>query len=246
MLMSVYGQPLMLFEQLAAIFAYQRQILEDLSLVVVDDCGKPAVDIEPFKPISAFMQSVKLFRVTEDIPWNQHGCRNLAAQQSSGMLLFMDPDMIFDGPMMSRMIEAAGKLQRGHVIKWGLKHVNSGKLDMTSPNTWIIHRDDFFSVGGCDEDFSGAKGWQDTQMLDVFKSCFKIENRPDLFANFHGTDSVPDAMVKSLDRSTKHNRKLRLKKVAQARAAGGWKRWAMGRKDVSRIRFPWTQLYPPV
>jgi hypothetical protein len=245
LVMAVYGQPLMLQKQIETISAYSDVVLDHLNVVVVDDCGRPDVDVEGMRFLSDFAKSVKLFRVTLDIPWNQMGARNLAMEHSEGLCLLIDPDMTFSGEMMKRMIEAASKLARGHVIKWGLKHVSSGKLDMTSPNTWLLHREDFFAVGGYDEDFAGNKGWSDVQFLDVMRANYKIELRPDLFADFHGTDSVPDAMVKSLDRSTAANKKKRLKKVAQARAAGGWARWAKTRRDVPRIRFPWTQLFPP-
>lgn len=242
--MAVYGQPLMLAKQVDTMLHYAGETQRRLNLVVVDDCGFPPVAVEEVIELTRFLKSVKLFRIDKDIHWNQMGARNLGMEHSAGHCLLIDPDMIFDQPTIARMIEAAEKLPRGHVVKWGLKHVNSGKLDMTSPNTWLIHRDDFFAVGGYDEDFAGHKGWSDVQFLDIMRACYKIQNRPDLFANFHGTDSVPDAMVTSLDRSTKHNRKLRLKKVAQARAVGGWARWAKARKDVERLRFPWTQPFP--
>lgn len=234
----------MMEEQVETIIRYPKEVRDRLTVVIVDDCGTPPMDYEKFTLLPQFCKAAKLFRVTQDIPWNQPGARNLGMQHSSGHCLLIDPDMVFDGSMIERMIEAAKKLPRRHVVKWGLRHVNSGKIDMTSPNTWLIHRDDFFEVGGYDEDFAGHKGWSDVQFLDIMRACYKIENRPDLFANFHSTDSVADAMVTSLDRSTSTNKKKRLKKVAQARAAGGWARWAKTRKDVPRLRFPWTQLYP--
>jgi hypothetical protein len=242
--MAVYGQPLMLAAQLATIRGYGPETRSRLNVVVVDDCGDPAVDPEDIGFLASFVKSVKLFRVDKDIPWNQMGARNLGMQHSEGHCLLIDPDMVFDGVVMARMIEAASKLARGRVIKWGLRHVNTGKLDMSSPNTWLLHRDDFFAVGGYDEDFAGNKGWSDVQFLDIMRGCYKIEERPDLWAHFHSTASVPDAMVTSLDRSTAANRKKRVKKVEQARKAGGWARWAKTRVSAERLRFPWTQLFP--
>jgi hypothetical protein len=243
--MAVYGQPLMLTEQVKAISAYPDEVLDNLNVVIVDDCGTPPVDIGVPSYLHAFAKSVQLFRVEKDIPWNQMGARNLGMHHARGWCLMIDPDMIFDGPTMLRMMQAAKKLSRGRIAKFGLKHVNSGKLDMTSPNTWLLHRDDFFAVGGYDEDFAGNKGWSDVQLLDILRSCYKLEERPDLWAHFHGTDSVPDAMVKSLDRSTSVNKKKRVKKVEQARKAGGWARWAKStRVSAERLRFPWKQLYP--
>jgi hypothetical protein len=245
LVMAVYGQPLMLAKQIEIIGHYSADVRSKLNVVIVDDCGVPSVSVLDVGFTAPLVKSLKLFRVDKDIPWNQPGARNLGMHHSAGWCLMIDPDMVFDDPTMRRMLQAAEKLTRGRAVKYGLKHENSGKLDMTSPNTWLLHRDDFFAVGGYDEDFAGAKGWSDVQLLDILRSCYKVENRPDLWAHFYGTDSIPDAMVKSLDRSTAANRKKRVKKVAQARKAGGWARWAKTeRVAAERLRFPWTQLFP--
>jgi len=245
LVMAVYGQPLMLLEQIKTIMHLSEMVWAHLHVVIVDDHGTPPVDPLLVYNLDRLCKSAKLFRVDKDIPWNQMGARNLGMQHSSGWCLMVDPDMVFDDPTLRRMLEAAEKLTRGHVVKYALKHKNSGKLDMTSPNTWLLHRDDFFAVGGYDEDFAGNKGWSDVQLLDILRACYKVQERSDLWAHFYGNDSIPDAMVKSLDRSTSANKKKRVKKVAQARKAGGWARWAKTeRVKAERLRFPWTQLYP--
>lgn len=244
LVMAVYGQPLMLQEQLLWISSYPQHVRERLSVVIVDDCGEPPVRLETVTCLDAIIKSAKLFRVDVDIPWNQMGARNLGMHHSEGWCVMIDPDMVFDGPTMERMMQAAAKLQRGQVVRWSLRHVSSNKVDQSSPNTWLIHRDDFFAVGGYDEDFAGNKGWSDVQLLDILNASYKVQRRVDLVANFHSNESVPDAMVTKLDRSTSKNRKKRVKKVDQARAAGGWARWAKARKDIPRLRFPWTQIYP--
>jgi hypothetical protein len=244
LVMAVYGQPQMLAKQLAEISLYSPEICRKLSLVIVDDCGAPAVDTRGIELAAGFLKSAQLFRVDKDIPWNQMGARNLGMHHSSGWCVMLDPDMVLDGDTVERMMKAAERMHRGRVMKFALRHVGSGKLDMTSPNTWLLHRDDFFAVGGYDEDFAGNKGWSDVQLLDILRACYKIEERPDLWAHFYGTAQVPDAMVTSLDRSTAANRKKRVKKVGQARASGGWKAWAKVRAKAERLRFPWTKIFP--
>jgi hypothetical protein len=244
LIFAIYGQPLMLAHQFAAIRGYPATVLDRLNVVVVDDCGTPAVDVREVEALAVGVKSAKLFRVTQDIPWNQPGARNLAMHHAAGVCVMIDPDMVISGKTMESMMEVAEKLPRRRVVKFGLRHVSSGRADMSSPNTWLLHRDDFFAVGGYDEDFSGNKGWSDCQLFNILSSCYKIDLRPDLLADFHGTDSVPDAMVTSLDRSVAVNRKKRMQKAAQARAAGGWARWVKTRKNVPRLRFPWQQVYP--
>jgi hypothetical protein len=242
LVVAVYGQPLMLAHQLAAIRGYGPTINQHLNLIVVDDCGDPPADLGD---IAKHVKSAQLFRVTEDIPWNQPGARNLGMHHASGWCLMLDPDMVIDGPTMVRMMHAASKLERRQVLKFALRHVDSGKLDMASPNTWLLHRDDFFEVGGYVEHYAGAKGWSDCTLQDVLRSTYKVRLRPDLQAHFHSTASVPDAMVTCLDRSTSTNKKKRLKDVAKAKAMGGWVRWAKARVNAPRLNFPWVQVYPP-
>jgi len=244
--MAVYGQPLMLKKQLEAIRSWPGEVRNHVTVVIVDDCGNPPVavgDIAAFA--DSLLHEAKLLRIEKDIPWNQMGARNLGMHVSRGHCLMIDPDMVFDGEIIMRMRQAAAKLRRGHVLKYGLKHVSNSKhpIDMSSPNTFLLHRDDFFAVGGYDEDFAGHKGWSDCCLQDVLRAHYKIEERPDLFANFHGTASIPDAMVMTLDRSVKHNRAIRLKKVAQVKACGGWKKWVKLHKGPN-LRFEWKQLYP--
>lgn len=228
----------MLQKQLDAIAEYPQAVRDQLRLVIVDDCGEPPVSV------SQFPVETQVFRITTDIPWNQAGARNLGMSHAKGVCLMIDPDMVFSVGMMARMIEAAEALPRKHVTRYALKHVTNGQLDMTSPNTYLIHKEDFDAIGGYDEDFCGRKGWSDVQLLDILSAHYKMHKRSDLFADFYSTQQIPDAAITKLDRNTSANRKIRLKKQAQAKSVGGWKRWVKEKKGPN-LRFPWVRVYPP-
>jgi len=241
--MAVYGQPQMLRFNLAAIHGYSQEVRDQLKVIVVDDCGDP-----PVTPgsVAGFSFDLSVYRITENKPWNQPMARNLGMHHAApSWCLMIDPDMVFRPEMMQKVIGLIPKLARRSVLRYGLKHVSDPgrSVDLTSPNTYIIHREDFFAVGGYDEDFSGHKGWSDVQLLDVLRSTFKVSQRKDIYADFYSTKNIPDAAVHTLDRSTSHNKKLRLKKVDQSRKAGSWARWAKHKKG-SILRLPWTQVYP--
>jgi len=239
--MAAYGQPKMLRVWLTTLQTYVPHLLDQMELLIVDDHGEPPAEI----PLE--VQDIlpcQIFRVTENIPWNQPGARNLALEQCrTPLILFVDPDMVFPAAMMDRMLEAGAKLPEGEIIRFQLQHHgggSDGKLDGTSPNTWFCHVKDFLHAGGYDESFAGHKGWSDCCVLDVMTSLYKIHHRADLFAQFYHTSKVSDAAVTTLDRSTVHNRKIRIKRTQEARKAGSWAKWSQQTRD--RIRFTWEQV----
>jgi hypothetical protein len=238
--MATYGQPKMLDVWFETLRSYSGQTRSKLELIIVDDHGDPPAEIpEDVK----LLLPCQLFRVLEEIHWNQPGCRNLAAEHvRTPLVLFVDPDMVIQATMMERFLEAGRRLPIGHVIRFMLRHRNTGEMDSSSPNTWFMHVDDFFRVGGYDEDFSGAKGWSDVQLLDVMKANYKVSHRADLYADFYSSAEIPDAAVTTLDRSTKANKHKRLLKVKQARMMGGWVKFARQQRSAPRLRFRWEKL----
>jgi len=242
--MAVYGQPLMLDVWFETIRSYTAEMLAELELVIVDDCGSPVAEIP--EDIQALLPC-QLFRVTEDIPWNQPGARNLALEHvKTRLVLFVDPDMVFPKAMMEKMLMAGAELEEHRVIRYQLRHRMGhakGHIDPSSPNTWFMHADDFRRVGGYDEDYSGHKGWSDVQLLDIMRTVFKVRHDPTLYAEFYSRKEIDDADVQSLDRCVKHNKYIRLGKVRQANLTGGWGKYA---RDVvckrPSLRFKWERV----
>lgn len=242
--MAIYGQPKMLNRQLTEFFNYPESLRKQLRLIIVDDHGDPEVSELQAEFFGQLLRT-RVFRVTDNIPWNQMGARNLGMHHATGWCVMIDPDMVFEADHLERMVLATDKIQKGRVIKYGLKHVDDDKrgINMTSPNTFLLHRDDFFACGGYDEDFAGNKGWSDVQMQEVYHQHFKIQKRPDLYALFFNNDQIADSMVVTLDRSVVTNRKIRLKKVRQQQGCGGWRPWVKKHKGPN-LRFSWIQTYP--
>ncbi len=239
--MAVYGQPLMTGVWFDTLRSYDKEMLVKLELIIVDDHGDPPAEIP--EDIQELLPC-KLFRVIDEIPWNQPGARNLAMDHAdTRLILFVDPDMVFPKAMMQRLLVRGGDLVRGEVIRFQLKHRGGhrkGFIDPSSPNTWFLHVEDFKAVGGYDEDFAGHKGWSDVQLLDIMRGTYKVRHDATLFADFYAPEEISDAMVQSLDRNTKHNRYMRQGKHRSANLMGGWAKFA--RNVVCkrpRIRFKW-------
>jgi hypothetical protein len=240
--MAVYGQPKMLNYWWETLGSYPDDVSERISLIVVDDHGDPPATI-PEAIRTRF--SAKLFRVLDDIPWNQMGARNLGMHHARGWCVMLDPDMVIGQLMAKRFLDT--ELKRGEVVRFGLKHMNGSQdgVDMSSPNTYLIHRDDFFNAGGYDEDYAGNKGWSDVQMLQVLTEHYKMHLRSDLWVQFYDTGAFDDAQVVTLDRSVKVNKAIHLRKRAEAKR-GGWVKWVLRQKgnlNKPQLRFRWEQVF---
>lgn len=224
--------------------SYPKEIREQLKVIIVDDCGDPPQEV-PDMSYPAMIE-VEVYRIEKDIPWNQMGARNLGMKQASGWCLMLDPDMVFSADNMRRVLAAVEKLNRGEAVQYAVKAKEWREPKVVSPNTWVIHRDDFWAIGGYDEDFSGNKGWSDCTLSWCIKSAFRVQKRPDIWCHFYSTQEIPDAAVFSLDRSVDHNAGVYMQKKREKAKIGSWATWARKKnKERPKLRFPWKKIWPP-
>lgn len=234
--MAVYGQPKMLDVWWRTISEYPEKIRERLELVIVDDCGKPPVLVP-----SGLGVRIQLFRVQEDIPWNQPGARNLAALQAKARVLcLLDPDMVINPADIEAFFSAARTLLPDRVLRFALRRAG-GRLDTSSPNTYLIHRRAFLESGGYDEDYCGNKGWSDVQLLHTLSELYRVGVTQTLAVDYYLLDRIADAQVSSLPRGVEKNKALHLRKVAQMRSVKGWRTWVAKCKGRN-LRFKWTKM----
>ncbi len=240
--MAVYGQPKMLAKQLETFASYHENIRQQVELIIIDDHGSPPAEVP--KEIRQQVK-VRLYRVVEDVAWNQMGARNWGMHYASeGPCVMLDPDMVISEGMMRRFLSVAAVLPRGKVIKFGLKHVSSGRLDYTSPNTWLLHKADFFACGGYDEEFRGHKGWSDCLLQETLRAFFRVREDKELHVDFYvPSDGFDDAMVLSLDRNVTHNRELKKRKNKLIDRVGGFKAYVRKRLKPKNFRCTTKQIF---
>lgn len=222
---ACYGQPEMMDHQFTTIYHYPISVLDKLTVIIVDDCGDPPQKV-PIEVQAAC--NFKLIRVTQDVAWNQMGARNIGMREAEGWCVMLDPDMVIEPDMISKFMAKAEVMARGRVHKFALKRGDK-PLDFSSPNTWLIHRDDFFKAGGYDEDFRGHKGWSDCLLQEFFRALFKVVDDKDLWVTFHLAGRVySDAQVQiaaGVDRNHAYNKTLKVKKGNLIKKMGGHKRY---------------------
>lgn len=122
----------------------QGIVEQGLDTVIIDDCSP-----EPLGPI----EGVRVYRILDDIKWNQPGARNLGFHVSEGWIINADIDHLVIRSMISELMKV--NLKRGNIYFLGRED------DDFIHNFFLIHKDDFDMMGGWDEDFCGNYGFDD-------------------------------------------------------------------------------------
>lgn len=242
LLTQVYGQPLMLKLFTDALRDWPEEQASQTELIVVDDCGSPPVDpseLDGFGPMS-----VQLLRHTEDIPWAQPACRNLALKYAKGeVLILLDPDMVIPASRAGEFLCEARALRPGHVTRFVLSEINHpnkllrGGVNLTSPNTWMVRRDDLAAVGGYNEAFAGHKGWSDVELMHVLDSAYKVRQNKTLKVDFYRRSGLlTDADVRGLDREVKTNHRTHAmhRETVRKKFNGNWHAWVKATPRLKR------------
>jgi hypothetical protein len=170
-----YEAPKMLAVQLLNILGYTEDTRQMLDIIIVDD-GSPVYPAKGLIDTFRLPIKVSVYRVKCDIPWNNHGARNLGVMQSpeGSWILGLDIKHIVPASCMDFLVwDRSFALQPGNfytfacrrleaaesgmsVIRW--MQTRQGKPCKPHPNTYLICREDFWRVGGYNEDYCGTYG----------------------------------------------------------------------------------------
>lgn len=198
-ILPFYRNAGMLRAQLNTWASYSADVLAAFEFIIVDD-GSPdsAVDVVRDAPIPV-RQRIKVYRVAVDIPWNQHGARNLGAHVADdGWFLMADIDhqlMAEDARQLTlakldpTRFYYLRRIKAGHVLETEKPHCNS----------FVVTRAAFLASGGYDEDFCGGYGG-DGQLI----AALKLDLRPATLATVslvrYPREVIPDASTTTYDR----------------------------------------------
>jgi hypothetical protein len=198
---TYYGQK----ERIADIVAEKHP---SVRVVIVDDHSP-----EPLEPI----EGIDIYRIDDDINWNQGGARNLGASVSEGWLVFADMDYLITRKTADKIINMVR--ERDYMYPLGRR--NKG----VPQALFVIHKDDFERIGGYDEDFSGRYGYEDVLFNTQARHHVHVIERRDIKVKLF-TESI----VKDLDRERLRNYELYLTKKDEPSNTG------------ERFRFKWHKL----
>lgn len=182
-----------------------EDLLRDLVVIIVDDGSPdaPALPVIQLNPVDGL--DLRLYRVLKDIPWNNHGARNLGAMEApDGWMFVSDVDhMLPESSVRGLMdLDACAKsfytLQRVTAVK---KEDGNLKYDLMTdafgkpkphPNTYMVTKKKYWDAGGYDEDYCGTYGGDGPfmRMLDKVATRHHLQ---DLILIRWTRDLVPDA-----------------------------------------------------
>lgn len=137
---------------------YSSSITSNVDFIFIDDCSPLPVLIP-----SDCNLNIRLYRINEDIRWNQPGARNLGAVfAKTDYILMTDLDHRVSEKTFEYLLKK--NFWKNRVYLFRRKDHNGIKV-RSHPNTFVISRSTFFGCYGYDEEFCGNYGYDDEFFL---------------------------------------------------------------------------------
>ncbi len=105
------------------------------------------------------MPNVSLYRIDVDIPWNNHGARNLGAfVADTEWLLLTDVDHVLSAACAHRLMAEKLNPEYWYAIERDKIVPHETIRIHPAPNIFLITKARFWELGGYDEDYCGSYG----------------------------------------------------------------------------------------
>lgn len=142
--------------------SYGAELLDYTHFIIVDDCSPLIFDIPNFN------LNITWLRISDNIPWNQGGSRNLGVTYAkSDKILISDLDIEFPEHTLKYMLNAANPGKKFYKIK--RMDTEQGRVRKGHPNTFFMSRARFMRFYGYDEEFCGGYGAEDYRFVKFQK-----------------------------------------------------------------------------
>lgn len=157
LLYAYYENPQMLTAQLREWLMWEPVHNLRTKFIIVDDGSQkyPAMPII-LSAMSIQQLDLQVFRVLEDRPWGQDAARNIGmAYTKTDWVLMTDMDHMVTFGEIGELI----RFEPNRKTYYMPRRVTTGGMSRhPHPNSFIMHKHDFWRMGGYDEDFVGYYG----------------------------------------------------------------------------------------
>lgn len=163
LVMPYYDNPGMLEIHYETLAHFPDEIKDRIELIIVDD-GSPVTPAATVKRPDGLPRT-KIFRVAVDMPWHQHAARNIGAHEARhDWLMLTDIDHLLPLQSWKDIFAIEPPIAVQDVFTFTRYEADTGKRKIKNgnehphPNTFLMRKDFFWSVGGYDEDYCGVYG----------------------------------------------------------------------------------------
>ncbi len=206
-ILSYYNQPKgTLLRHVQHWKQFDTQTKNSFCFYIIDDASKtPAsklLESEHFEDID-----LHLYRVEQDLYCNIAGVRNLGASEcKTPYMVILDMDTVIDYKMAHQLkCLAAASVNESTVFKFN-RHVPGNlshiKHNQPHPAVCLIRKEDYWNIGGCEEDLVGHYGQTDPCFWYRAQGVVNVSMRKEINLLYY-----PDAEA-DINRDTTHNTKL--------------------------------------
>lgn len=206
---------------------YDEEIKKRITFMIIDDCSKETLE-DKIKFLNIDDLNISIYRVEKDLYCNIAGVRNLSATEcNTEWMLILDMDTLVNNIMAEKLIEIIDKKEKNKAYKFNRIVPNNNKDKKhfkIHPAVCLIKKEDYWKIGGCEEDLVGHYGGTDPSFFYRAQGKLNIEICKNIFLH-HLYEGEAD-----INRDTTHNIKL----IEEKKKTGKW--------STDYIRFPWKKV----
>jgi hypothetical protein len=159
-----------------------------VDIFVVDDGSEmyPAIDILKYYEPEHFQPTLQLWKVTRDLGFNSHGCRNLIAKYSTtDPIQFLDMDMFLPAGQIAALKKIIVKEDVTYHHRCYLHRLQTIWDHPGHMNCFLIHKDTYNKNKGYDESFTGHH-YGDREFLERLYANGVEKAKTNLVMELHG------------------------------------------------------------
>lgn len=227
--LSYYNQKDVLIRHVQSWLDYDEETRDKFSFCIVDDCSEvSAIDVLSEIDLSGI--KIDIYRVEEDLCCNIAGVRNLAATVcQTDWMVILDMDTMISNDLASKMLKLISESGKGDCFKFNRRALGSDreKDNQIHPAVCLIRVDDYWAIGGCDEDLVGHYG--QTDPIFWHRARGKLKNVHTMSHLY--LDYIPEGSA-LINRDTSHNEALFRKKIIDNSWSSNYLRFKWRKEEI--------------
>lgn len=207
---------------------YPNEIKKLFTFFIIDDCSK----IDPLNILKEYDLSdlnISIYRVLDDLICNIAGVRNLGATEcQTEWMVILDMDTLISTEMAIQLIELAKNDTGKTVYKFNRKVLNNlehKKNNKMHPAICLIKKEDYWKIGGCEENLVGNYGYTDPCFWFRAKNKINIKYMENIYLIYEPEGEANINRDKSINK----------KKMLELKKNNNW--------SNEYLRFKWIKLY---